>query len=61
MVTVSTGNVRGFLASSYRGGVVQVEVSFFEGLAVVSLWVGQAKEPLFEEVTAPKSAIGSMH
>ena len=37
---------------TYRRSVVEMKVAFLQRLAVVALWVGQAKQAFLEEVTA---------
>lgn len=32
------------------GSVIEVEMGFLDALAMVALWIAQAKEPLLEEV-----------
>lgn len=36
---------------TYRWGVVNVEMSFFDTLAVITLWVRKTEKTLFQEVT----------
>lgn len=37
---------------TYRWSVVKMKVAFLQRLAVVALWVGQAKQAFLEEITA---------
>lgn len=36
---------------TYRWGVVNVEMNFFDTLAVIPLWVRKTEKTLFQEVT----------